>query len=184
MRPAVLLAAVPLLIATSAVAQQGSSAISQRDKEFLGFAAEVNQSEIQSGLAAETKAGAPAVRALARLMVLDHVELESQLAGIATEDGVQLPGGPSEQAKQEMANLQNMSGSEFDAMYMQDMVRGHEHAVQRFESEKGQAQARSVQAVVAAALPILQQHLALAQAVQSGIKNQASGTIGSGNRGK
>jgi predicted outer membrane protein len=69
-------------------------------------------------------------------------------------------------------------------MYMQDMIRGHEHAVQRFESEKGQAQARSVQAVVAAALPILQQHLALAQAVQSGIKNQASETIGSGNKGK
>jgi putative membrane protein len=89
-----------LLIATSAVAQQGSSAISQRDKEFLGFAAEVNQSEIQGGLAAEQKAGAPAVRAFARLMVLDHMELESKLAGIATEDGVQLPGGPGEQAKQ------------------------------------------------------------------------------------
>ena len=105
------------------------------------------------------------------------MQLESQLAGIATENGVQLPSGPSE--KQEMANLQNMSGSKFDTTYMQEMVQGHEHAVQRFKSAKGQAQARPVEAVVVTALPILEQHLALAQAVQSGIQNQATGTIGS-----
>jgi hypothetical protein len=39
MRPAVLLAVVPLLIATPTLAQQGSSAISQSGKEFLDFAA-------------------------------------------------------------------------------------------------------------------------------------------------
>jgi hypothetical protein len=50
-------------------------------------------------------------RAFARLMVLDQMELESQLAALATENGVQLPNGPSEQAKQEMATLQEMSGA-------------------------------------------------------------------------
>jgi putative membrane protein len=184
MRPAFVLAVVPLLIATPTLAQQGSSAISQSGKEFLDFAAQVNQSEIQGGLAAEKKADAPAVRAFARLMVLDHMELESQLAAVATENGVQLPNGPSEQAKQEMATLQEMSGAKFDAVYMQHMVQGHEQAVQRFKSEKGQAQSRPVQAVVAAALPIIEQHLALAQAVQSGIQNPGTGTIGSANNRK
>jgi len=80
MRPAFLLAAVPLLIAAPAIAQQSSSAISKSDKEFLDFVAQVNQSESQDGLAAEKKADAPAVRAFARLMVLDHMVLESQLA--------------------------------------------------------------------------------------------------------
>jgi len=181
MRPAVLLAVLPLLIATPTLAQQGSSEISQSGKEFLDFAAQVNQSEIQGGLAAEKRAAAPAVRAFARLMVLDHMELESQLAAVATENGVQLPNGPSEQAKQEMATLQEMSGAKFDAAYMQHMVQGHEQAVQRFKSEKGQAQSLSVQAVVAATLPIIEQHLALAQAVQSGIQNPGAGTIGSAN---
>jgi len=184
MRPAVLLAVVPLLIATPALAQQGSSAINQSGKEFLDFAAQVNQSEIQGGLAAEKKADAPAVRAFARLMVLDHTELESQLAAVATENGVQLPNGPSEQAKQQMATLQEMAGAKFDAAYMQHMVQGHEQAVQRFKSEKGQAQSQPVQAVVAATLPIIEQHLALAQAVQSGILNQGAGTIGSANSRK
>ena len=87
---------VPLLIATPTIAQPGPS-ISQSGKEFLDFAAEVNASEIQGGLAAENKAEAPAVRAFARLMVLDHTELQSQLAAVAIENGVQLPNGPSEQ---------------------------------------------------------------------------------------
>lgn len=182
MRPAFLLAAVPLLIATPAAAQQSSSAISQSDKQFLDFAAQVNQSEIQGGLAAEKKADAAAVRAYARLMVLDHMGLESQLAAIATENGIQLPSGASEQAEREMASLQNISGSEFDTKYMEHMIQGHEQVIQKFKSEEGQTQARPVEAVVAGALPILQQHLALAQAVQSGIKNQASGTVGATNK--
>jgi len=177
MRPVILLAIVPLLIATPTLAQQSVSAINQSGKEFLDFAAHVNQSEIQGGLAAEKKAAAPAVRAFARLMVLDHMELESQLAAVATENEVQLPNGPSEQAKQEMATLQEMSGAKFDAAYMQHMVQGHEQAVQRFKSEEGQAQSRPVEAVVSATLPIIEQHLALAKAVLSEINNQA--TIGS-----
>jgi putative membrane protein len=179
MRPAVLLAVVPLLIATPTVAQQGSSAINQSGKEFLDFVAEVNQSEIQGGLAAEKKAEAPAVRAFARLMVLDHMELESQLAAVAMESGVQLPSEPGEQSKQEMATLQSMSGAKFDTAYMQHMVQGHQQAVQKFKSEKGQAQSQPVEAVVGATLPIIEQHLALAQAVLSEINNQASGTTGS-----
>jgi putative membrane protein len=182
MRPAVLLAAVPLLLATSAVAQQRSSAISQGDKEFLDFAATVNQSEIQGGLAAEKKADAPAVRAFARLMVFDHMELESQLASVATQSGVELPSGTGEQAKQEMANLQTMNGSKFDTAYMQDMVQGHQHVIEKFKAEKGKAQAQRVEAVVTATLPILEQHLALAQAVQSEIRNQVPETIGNANK--
>jgi putative membrane protein len=176
MRPAVLLAVVPLLIASPTLAQHGSAAIDQSGKEFLSFAAEVNQSEIQGGLAAEKKAAAPAVRAFARLMVLDHMELESQLATIATENGVQLPNGPGEHAKQQMAALQETSGARFDAAYMQHMVQGHEQAVQKFKSEKGQTRSRPVEAVVAATLPIIEQHLALAQAVLSKVGHQT--TIG------
>jgi putative membrane protein len=178
MRPAVLLAVIPLLIATPSIAQPGSSAINQSGKEFLDFAAEVNQSEIEGGLAAEKKAEAPAVRAFARLMVLDHMQLESQLAAVAMENGIQLPNEPNEQSKRQMATLRDMTGSKFDAAFMQHMVQGHQQAVQRFKSEKDQAQSRPVEIVVGATLPIIEQHLALAQAVLSEINNQPSGTIG------
>src|SRR6201999_3750599 len=111
MRSAVLLAVVPLLVATPSLAQQNSSAINQSGKQFLDFAADVNQSEIQGGLVAQHKAEAPAVRAFARLMVLDHMGLESQLAAVAGENGVELPNQPSAQSKHQMATLQGMNGA-------------------------------------------------------------------------
>ena len=177
MRSAVLLAVVPLLVATPSLAQQNSSAINQSGKQFLDFAADVNQSEIQGGLVAQNKAEAPAVRAFARLMVLDHMGLESQLAAVAGENGVELPNQPSAQSKQQMATLQGMNGAKFDAAYMQHMVQGHQQAVQRFKSEKGQTQSQPVEGVIGATLPIIEQHLALAQAVLSEINNQP--TVGS-----
>jgi putative membrane protein len=179
MRPATLLVVVSLFLVTSAVAQQGSSAINQNGKGFLDFAAEVNESEIQGGLIAEKKAAAPAVRAFARLMVLDHMGLESQLAALATESGVQLPNELSEKARRQMATLQGMSGAKFDAAYIQDMVQGHQQVIERFKSEKGQSQSQPVEAVVAATLPIIEQHLALARAVLLEINSPLSGTIGS-----
>lgn len=177
MRPTALIAMVPLLIAAPVLAQQRSDTLNQSEKRFLDFAAQVNQSEIQGGLDAEKKADALAVRAFARLMVLDHMELESQLAAIATENGVELPNEPSEQAKEQMATLQKLNGAKFDAQYMQHMVQGHEQAVQKFKAESGEAQSRPVEAVVSATLPLIEQHLALAQAVLSEINNQA--TVGS-----
>ena len=57
------------------------------------------------------------------------------------------------------------------------MVDGHQHAVEKFKAEKGKAQAQPVEAVVTATLPILDQHLALAQAVQSEISRSGLITV-------
>jgi putative membrane protein len=168
MRPTALLVfTLPLLLATPALAQSQAAQIDQNGRSFLDFAAKVNQSEILGGVAAEKKAQAPAVAAFARLMVLDHMELESQLSSLADMVSVQLPSGPSEQANQEMSSLKGMSGAQFDAQYMQDMVKGHEQAVQKFEGEQSKAQNPAVAAYTATALPILKQHLAVAKAIES-----------------
>jgi predicted outer membrane protein len=94
MRASLLLAA-PLILTTSAFAQDAPPSqgqpISSGGKDFLGFASQVNVSEIGGGLVAEQKAQAPAVKAFGRLMTLDHSELQSQLDAIAAADNVALP---------------------------------------------------------------------------------------------
>ena len=59
--------------------QQGLSA---EDKRFLRYAAEDNQAEIGICLLAEKRAQSNAVKAFARLMVDDHVQIESRLAAL------------------------------------------------------------------------------------------------------
>jgi putative membrane protein len=179
MRASLLLAA-PLILATSAFAQNAPPSqgqpISSSGKEFLGFASQVNVSEIRGGLVAEQKAQAPAVKAFGRLMTLDHSELQSQLDAIAAADNVALPDQSNADEKQ-MNQLKSMNGTQFDAAYMKDMVNGHEMVVTRFKSEQSSAQDPGIRAVVLSALPIIEQHLALAKAVQASLassENSAS----------
>lgn len=185
MRSYVLLVAAPLMLATPAFAQSQSAG--NDAKQFLDFAALSNQSEIQAGLAAQKKAQAPAVKAFARLMAVDHMAMESQLAAVATQENVQLPSGPTDAAKQQMAQLQSMSGSQFDTSFVSGQIKDHEQAIQRFQSEKSSAQNPTVKALATGALPILQQHLALAQMIEQSLKSPSTAstpapTVGSGSR--
>ena len=168
-----LVTAPPLLFAAPAFAQNASLSssqpLSQSGKQFLAFASQVNIGEIRAGLLAEQKAQSNAVKAFGRLMTLDHSELESQLDATAAIDHTQIPDEPSSSTEQQADQLKSMSGAQFDRAYMNDMVQGHEKAVGKFESEKSNAQNPTVRDVVSSALPILQQHLALAKAVQASL---------------
>jgi putative membrane protein len=109
-------------------------------------------------------------------MTLDHSELQSQLDAIAAADNVALPDQSNADEKQ-MNQLKSMNGTQFDAAYMKDMVNGHEMVVTRFKSEQSSAQDPGIRAVVLSALPIIEQHLALAKAVQASLtssENSAS----------
>src|SRR5689334_19256283 len=77
--------------ASSSKAPNGQTGLSQQDKQFLEYAAQDNQAEIQTCLLAEKLAQAPAVKAFARLMVDDHVQIESQLAATGSAESVNLP---------------------------------------------------------------------------------------------
>jgi putative membrane protein len=171
MRAIFLLAAVPLLFAAPALAQSSGQAIGQSSKQFLDFASEVNISEIQAGLLAEQRAQSDAVKAFGRLMAFDHSELESQLDAAAALDHVQVPDKPSSTTQQQMEQLKSMSEGQFDRAYMSHMVQGHENVVNRFEAELSSAHNPLVLAVTSSALPILQQHLALAKAVQASLSS-------------
>ena len=177
MRSKLALMTAIMLFGTPAFAQNPSPSTgepaSQSAKQFLDFASEVNIGEIRSGLLAEQKAQSDAVKAFGRLMSLDHSELQSQLDAIAVLDRVQVPDKPSSAAEQQMDQLKSMSGAQFDSAYMNDMVQDHEKAIRRFESESSNAQNPAVVAVVSGALPILQQHLALAEAVDAWLSEES-----------
>jgi putative membrane protein len=171
-----------LMAAPPASAQQQGAAsgqqLSSQDKNFLDFAAQANQQEIRLGVLAVTKAEQPATKAFGRFMAQDHIELESQLAALVNAEHVEVPNGIGQEGRQMMQKLQSLNGLQFDREYMQGMVQGHTKVIQRFEEAASKAQNPSVRRLAAESLPILQQHLALAQAVEA--STQSAQTIGSG----
>jgi putative membrane protein len=61
--------------------------------------------------------------------------------------------------------LAQLKESAFDQSYLQAMVEGHEKAVSYFEHEVNRLQDPQLKNWAMETLPILQQHLALAQAI-------------------
>lgn len=149
--------------------------ISQQTKQFMQHLAKDNQGEIESSVLAEKQAQAPAVKGFARLMVDDHMALESQLAVVAGKLQVPLPDGVTQSDQQAMQKLSGISGQQFDQAYMQENVTNHQKDVQQIEQHLQQAHNPEVRGLLMGALPIIQQHLALAQAVNQSLSGQGSG---------
>jgi putative membrane protein len=174
---------VSLVFAAPALAQAASQLsmptdqggrLAQQDKAFLDYAAQDNQAEIQLCLLAEKKAQNPAVKAFARLMVDDHVQVESQLAALVNAESVDVPNGIGEDSEKTMSQLEPLKGADFDREFLKDQIQDHSRDLQRFGKEKDSTQDADVKRFAALTMPVLQQHLDLARAVQSYVQNGKS----------
>lgn len=163
-----------ILLAAPAVAQSGSSGAQgsaqnhqpdQQDQHFLQYAAKDNQGEIRIALLAEKKAESPAVKAFARLMVDDHVTVESQLATVLNRLHADVSNSVTHEDQQDMHKLEPLHGHEFDRQFMHAQIKDHRGDIQKFQQELQATHVTPVKAFAMTTLPILRQHLALAEAV-------------------
>ncbi|HET8995147.1 MAG TPA: DUF4142 domain-containing protein [Acetobacteraceae bacterium] len=163
-----------MLLAAPALAQNGSSGaegrpqnqkLDQQDQHFLDHAAKDNQGEIRVALLAEKKAESPAVKAFARLMVDDHVAVESQLASVLNRLHSNVSNGVTHEDRQDMQKLEPLHGHAFDRQFMQAQIKDHHGDIQKFHQELQSTHDGSVRAFAVTTLPMLRQHLALAEAV-------------------
>lgn len=163
-------ATTPLLAqpaAVPAVPQPQPQPLSQQDKEFFSYAAEDNQAEIALCLLAEKKAHSPAVKAFARLMVDDHVAVESRLAVVANAEKAELPEGVGEEGKKTHDKLDPLTGSEFETAFLKAQISDHENDLKRFDHETSTTNNVALRQFASETGPILEQHLDLAKAIQS-----------------
>ena len=114
---------------------------------------------------AEMKAVNPSVRQFAQRMVTDHSRMQSEWISMASQNGMAVNPQLDNTDKAKVDQLSRLSGTAFDQAYMNLMIQGHQDAVNRLQYEGQSAQSAQVRARVANDLPIVQQHLMLAQQV-------------------
>lgn len=147
-----------------------TSVLSNEDRDFVITAAQGGMSEVSMGQLASGKATSPDVKGFGQRMVTDHGTSNQELTQLVRNKGLEMPGTPKEESKDMASHLNSMSGAEFDRMYMQHMVEDHQKDVSAFEKASREAQDPDVKAWAAKTLPILQQHLTLAQEIQKKLK--------------
>lgn len=166
---------VPLLLlavgtypipASSAQQQQLSNA----DQQFMRQADEISLAEVQLGKIAQSNSSNKAVQLFGERMVKDHSRLNRELRELARNQGIKLPTQLDQEHQQMVNRLSSLTGTAFDREYAKDMVPGHKKAIQKFEDEATNGQDPQVKAWAKKAIPILKEHLRLAEEMQKQVR--------------
>jgi putative membrane protein len=147
-------------------AEAGQQQLAQEDLEFATKAAQGGIKEVRLGELAQQQAATPEVQQFGQRMVQDHGQANEQLMQIAESKGIELPTEMPQDAQQLHDELQQKSGQEFDQAYMDEMVSDHHEEVEAFQQYVEAGQDPDLKSFAEQTLPVLEQHLQLAQQTQ------------------
>jgi putative membrane protein len=143
------------------------------DRNFARAAVPGGLSEVELGRLAEQQAQSPEIRAFGQRMVSDHSNANTQLTRLAGQAGIPLPNTPDAEGQSMREQLKKLHGPTFDLTYIRGQISDHQRAVQLFEYEIGAGQDEALKGFASQALPILMQHLAMAQNVNAQLTGAA-----------
>lgn len=151
--------------------------LTTQDEHFLDHVAKDSRGEVELGQLVESKTTNSQVKEFAQKMVHDHTMLDNQLTAFMKNHGMTTPAGITAEQQQLKDQLEKLSGAQLDKTYMQAEVKGHGKAVQlvstHAQNEKELKPSHpGVAEVAQESLPVLQDHLQLAEKV--------AGEIGAG----
>ncbi|WP_334189460.1 DUF4142 domain-containing protein [Noviherbaspirillum sp.] len=134
------------------------------DRKLMRELAQAHLAEIKmSGLATAISAN-PAIRGYGEKMLEEHLTALDELRKLADRGGVILPGGVDKEAAAVLRQLALKAGDEFDRMYMEQAgFVNHEQSHRVFEEASSRAQSPVLKAYAARLVPVIGQHLQLAQ---------------------
>jgi putative membrane protein len=164
-----------LLFGVAAPAQQnGTSAnrLSSADSTFATKAAQGGLAEVQLGQLAKDKASNQAVKDFGQRMIDDHTKANDDLKNVASKEGITLPTSLDAKDQATYDRLSKLSGPEFDKAYMHDMVMDHRTDVNEFRRESEHGANPGLKAFATRTLPVLEQHLSLAEQTDAKVKNE------------
>lgn len=144
-----------------------ADSLSMRDKRFIKNAAQSGHYEVQASQLATTKASSDEVKKYANHVIEDHNRAASELKALATKKGVEVPDKPSMLQTVSIKWLNTRSGKDFDETYAENIgVEAHKSAVEDFTEAAKNSDDAEVKAFAAKTLPVLKQHMDLAQALE------------------
>ena len=169
-------AAMATLDATAQLTARQPSADTKStdDSEFVQEAIRGNLAEIQMGELAKERAQSKDVRDYGRMLVDDHSKANQNAIAAAKSMNIAAPTEPSEQQKKEHDAIANMSGSQFDSLFMSHMIQDHRHDIAQYKAQAQSGRSSKATDYAKSTLPTLNSHFSKAQAVQMKLADQSS----------
>jgi len=151
----------------------------ESDENFLKTAIGINLAEISMGQLAQKNGSTDGVRQFGATLVQDHTASNNDALALAKTHGFTPPTQPSVDDQKMSRDLSAMTGGEFDRAFAQDMVAGHQKAIQLFTAQAGGTK-NDISSFAEKTLPTLKKHLATAQQLLSSSGGTAMTSQGAG----
>ncbi|MCY1399401.1 hypothetical protein D3C76_640050 [compost metagenome] len=135
---------------------------SPKSQDFVMSASAASIGEIETAKLALQKSQSTDVKTFAQHIIDDHTKANTELKKLAQDNNLKISDDPSmgDQAKAKVLNIRDES---FDAAYANNQVNAHEEAVKLFKDAAENADDPEIKQFAQATLPVLQQHLEMAQ---------------------
>jgi putative membrane protein len=161
------------LLSASAFGQTASTmssgTVPPGDTAFVKKATISDMYEIGAGHIAETKSTNADIKTFANRMITDHTKSSDELKSILSKKGHTVAPPPLDAKHKTMLNkLRGASAQDFDSLYAQQQIDAHQEAVMLFTSEQQSGTDPDIKNFAAQTLPVIQQHLSMAQQLPTG----------------
>lgn len=150
--------------------QQGSQYSQLSASEFVSWAAMSNELEIESSQLALQRTRNQQIRQFAQQMIDDHRNAASQLREAAS--GMNVPTQLDQDHQDVLADLRNTRNN-FDQQFINFQVEAHQDTIDVYREFQDTTSNRDLREFVQNTLPVLQDHLRMAQRLQGQIGGQA-----------
>ena len=150
------------VVLTSLLAAPLAFADADAPQTFIKKAIQGDNSEVELGRLAASKAEAQGVRDYGTMLAEDHAKAKEQALQIARGLGVSPPREPMEKAQREYEKLQRLSGREFDREFLRYMIDDHRDDIRDFRDQAA-AGNHEVSRMAKEQLPTLEKHLQTAE---------------------
>jgi putative membrane protein len=145
---------------------------SEKDYKFIKQAAMGGMEEVQLGELAQQKGQNQAVKDFGQRMVTDHNKANNELRDLVTRKGATLPSETTHHERSTIDSLQKANGAEFDKEYASAMVKDHKKDLKEFQNAAQNCTDPDLKAFAEKTVSTLQEHLQLAQQMDSSVRSQ------------
>lgn len=166
----ILTGAAAAFIGVGAIAGAGVAAASQltrTGRQVMDKASQSNIAEIEEGRLALTHSKEPLIQALGNRLVQDHSKAQATLEALAASLHVKLPTRPNAKQRQQIAQLGTLKDTAFDRLFAASEVGAHRKTIGQMDRAASAVKNPALEAWVKQSIPVLQEHLQLAQNLPS-----------------
>lgn len=140
--------------------------LSDADLQLIAHYHAVDLMEIDLGKLAAKRGTTPAVKTYGDTLVKDHSDFDKKLTALAKKTGQVIPAEKPDPAKKEemaaakkrAADVQKLTGANFDREYLAFMIDDHHKAVMAIDADIAAAKNEELAAMLREVKPILQAH--------------------------